>query len=134
MPANTSPVFTLTPKIGMAAISTANTNRDGTGTIATVLTGGTYGTRISRIIIKATVTTTAGMVRLYIGDDAGTPNIRLWREIVVSAITVSASVAGFVYIMSLPGESALILPPNYTLRASTHNAEALNVVAEAGDY
>lgn len=134
MAANTTPIFTLTPIVGAAAISTANTNRDGTGTIGTVITGGTEGTRISRITVKATVTTTAGMVRLYIGDDAGTPNIRLWREIVVTAITVAAATAGFVYVMNLTGESALILPPNYTLRASTHNAEAFNVFAEGGDY
>lgn len=29
MPANTSPIFTLTPQAAAVAISTANTNRDG---------------------------------------------------------------------------------------------------------
>jgi len=134
MAANTAPIFTLTPVAGVAQISTANTNRDGSGTLGTVLTGATYGTRIHRITIKATVSTTAGMVRLFIGDDAGTPNIYLWREIPVTAITVSATAAGFSYILSLQGEAALILPAGYTLRASTHNAETFNVVAEGGTY
>jgi len=134
MSANTSPIFTLTPKIGVVNISTANANRDGTGDIGTVITGGANGTRISRITIKAAVTTTAGTVRLYIGNDAGTPVISLWREVLVTAITASATVAAFEYSLSLLGEGALILPPNYTLRASTEKAESFNVVAEGGDY
>ena len=134
MAANTTPIFTLTPIIGKANVGTANTARDGTGTLATILTGATAGTRIVRITITATVTTTAGMVRLFIGDDAGTPVIHLWREVNVSAVTVSASMAGFSSTISLSGESSLILPANYTLRASTHNAENFTVIAEAGAY
>jgi len=131
MAANTSPIFTLTPVIGMAAISTANTNRDGTGTIVTVLAGGTDGTRIHRITIKAIVTTTAGMIRLYI--DNGT-SIILWREILVTAITASGTVAAFEEEILLDGEEALILPATYELQASTNNAEAFNVIAEGGNY
>jgi hypothetical protein len=74
------------------------------------------------------------MVRLFIGDDAGTPVISLWKEIAVTAVTGGASLPEFSYTMALLGESALILPANYTLRASTHNAEAFNVIAEGGDY
>jgi len=131
MPANTEPIFTLTPVIGRAAISAANTNRDGTGTIVSVITGAANGTRISRIIIQAIVTTTAGMVRLYIDNGV---NIYLWREVAVTAITGSASVAEFVSIISLVGETALNLPSGYSLQASTHNAEAFNVIAEGGNY
>jgi hypothetical protein len=132
MAANTTPIFTLTPVIGMAVISTANTNRDGTGDIATVITGATDGTRIHKITVIATVTTTAGMVRLYIAD--ATPNIRLWREVQVSAITVGATVKGFTEVISLVGETALILPSGYSIRASTHNAHTFNVIAEGGNY
>lgn len=131
MAVNTTPIFTLTPHIGMVAIATANTNRDGTGTIGTVITGTTYGTRISRIQIKATVTTTAGTVRLFIHDGAA---YFLWREIIVTAITVGASTAAFEYTLELLGERALILPNAYSLRASTEKAENFNVTAEAGDY
>ncbi|TFV34544.1 hypothetical protein E4K66_30730 [Bradyrhizobium frederickii] len=81
------------------------------------------------IVIKAIVTTTAGMVRLYIYD--GT-NTRLWREVPVSAITPSASVAAFASYLNLALEP-LILPSGYSLRASTHNAETFNIVATGGD-
>jgi hypothetical protein len=131
MTANINPIFPLTPVIGAGQVSTANTNRDGTGTLASILTGATDGTRVHRITIHATVTTTAGMVRLFIDD---LTNKRLWREIPISAVTVSASVAGFEYILELFGELALHLPNGYILKASTHNAEAINVIAEGANY
>ena len=132
MPANVSPIFTLTPQIGRARISTANTNRDGTGTLGDVITGGANGTRVGRIVITATSTTTAGMVRLYIYD--GT-NTRLWKEIPVSAITPSATVQAFTATIASPdSDPLLVLPVNYVLRASTHNAETFDVIAHAGDF
>lgn len=129
MAANTSPLFTLAPKIGVAQISTANTARDGTGTMGTVITGATNGTRINRVDIKAIVTTTAGMIRLFIHD--GT-NARLIKEISVSALTPSGTVQAFS--AEWVPEEPLVLPSGYSLRASTHNAETFNVFAHAGDY
>ena len=131
MSANTEPIFSLTPVIGAVVIDTANTNRDGTGDLGTVITGSTNGTRITRITIQALETTTAGMVRLYIDIGA---TIHLWKEIPVTAITGSASVAEFVYVFELIGERALVLPSGYILMASTHNAEDFNIIAEGGDY
>jgi len=131
--ANTYPVFALTPRCGMAQILTANTNRDGTGTLGTVLAAGGNGTRIDLITIKAIVTTTAGMIRLFIHD--GT-NYRLWKEVAVSAITPSGTVAAFAGILTpdTDGDLPLILPANYSLRASTNNAETFNVIAQGGDF
>jgi hypothetical protein len=120
--------------IGIAQISVANTALDGTGTLATVITGAADGTRISRITIKATGNTTAGIVRLFIADNATPANIRLWREVSVTAITVSGTVTGFRAEINLPAESALVLPSGWSLRAGTHNAETFNVFAEGGNY
>ncbi len=131
MPANTSPIFTLTPNVGAVAISTANANRDGTGTIGTVFTAGANGSRISKIQIKATVTTTAGTIRLFIYTGSV---YFLWREITTSAITVSATLPAFEYTLRLIGEDALNLPTGYSLRASTEKAENYNIIAEGGDY
>jgi hypothetical protein len=133
--ANTNPIFGLTPNLGALAtarISTANTNRDGTGTLGTVLTGGTNGSRVDRIVITATATTTAGMVRLFISD--GT-NIRLWKEIAVSAITPSGTVAAFTSTISSPDSNPLlVLPVNYVLKAGTNNAESFDVIAHGADF
>jgi len=130
MVANTEPIFSLTPVVGMVEIDTANTNLDGTGTIGTVLTGSTDGTRVTKIRIQATVTTTAGMVRLYIDDGA----IYLWKEVVVDAITIDADTEAFSYILELFGERALVLPSGYILKASTNIGENFNVIAEGGNY
>jgi hypothetical protein len=129
MAANTSPIFPLTPNIGQAQISTANAGRDGTGTIGTVFTPGANGSRIERAFFQAAVTTTAGMVRIFLHD--GT-NFRLISEIPVSAVVVGATSGG--YHADIPILAGLVLQPNWTIRASTEKAEAINVIILGGDY
>lgn len=126
---STQAQYASTAKTAVGQLSAANTNRDGTGTLVTILTAGAAGTRIDDITIQATGTTTAGMVRLFLHD--GT-NARLVKEIAVSAITPSGTVAAFT--SSLFNQN-LILATGWSLRASTHNAETFNVcVTRAGDF
>lgn len=123
----TSPAYAATPQCGIAQISTANTNRDGTGTIGTVFTAGSSGSRIDLVSIKATGTTTAGMVRLFIHDGATS---QLLTEIEVLAITPSSTVAAFESGVTLE----IAIPTGYSLRAATNNAETFNVLAFGGDF
>lgn len=126
---STTANYAATPRAAVAQISTANTARDGTGTIATVFGAGTSGSRIDDITVTATGTTTAGMVRLFLHD--GT-NARLWAEIPVSAVTPSGTVQAFTASLS---NQALILPNGWSLRASTNNNETFNVIVDrAGDF
>lgn len=127
--ANSVPRFIATAVLGVVQISTANTARDGTGTIATVVTAASQGTLIELIRVVATGTTTAGVVRLFIHDGA---NARLYEEILVTAITPSTTIA--VFEAEFTPTKPLVLPTGYSLRASTHNAEAFNVIASGGDY
>lgn len=109
-------------------VATANTNRDGTGTLATVTTGTTDGVVIEKVTIKATGTTTAGIIRFFVSVDTGT-NKRLLTEIYVSAITPSGTVPAFV--SEVPALVGLVLKNTSSiLYASTHNAETFNIVAE----
>ena len=124
----TAPPFPSTPRVGSAQMSTANANRDGTGTIVDVLTGVSAGTRVSSVVVQAIVTTTAGMVRLYYYD--GT-NTRLVDEIPIPAVTVSASQQG--YRVQRYYNDLVLAGSTHKLQASTHNAETFNVVAFAGD-
>ena len=134
---NSAPNFTGQPRMGSVTVSTANTNRDGTGTIATLLASvaaagdTTGGTRVDFVDIKATVSTTAGMIRLYVSTDTGS-TWRMIREIPVTAITVAASTAAFETQIALNRD----LPAGTAnlLGASTHNAEAFHVTAWGGDY
>lgn len=130
----TSAQYAATPRVGIAQISTANSNRDGTGTIGTVLTAGTNGSRIDAINIKATSTTTAGMIRLFLHD--GT-NARLLTEVPVFAITPSTALPSWEIQLNtntMTQVLPLVLPTGYSLRASTQNAETFNVIAIGGDF
>lgn len=132
----TSPVFEAVPRLEPVEISAANTNlratntgaSGGTGTVVTVATGVAAGTEIRRVIVQATQTTTAGMVRLFLFN--GT-NYRALREIPVTAITVGASTPAFRAEVAF---SDLILPSaSWSLVATTHNAETFHVTAMGAD-
>jgi len=110
-------------------VTTANTNRDGTGTIVTVITAASSGTRIDDIYMVATGTTTAGVIRLFVHD--GT-NARLLSETLVTAVTPSTTVQ--VWSNTLLSQ-AIVLKTGYSLRASTNNTETFNIiVTRAGDF
>lgn len=139
---NTSPRFTRKPINAAVAVTVANTNRDGvTGTYATLYTsptaanGGT-GSRIDQIGYHSIVTTTAGMIRVFV-DRGGTVSLLL--EMSVAAVTPSATVkaaSGYVdksdatYGKLFP----LYLEPGHVLKASTHNAEESRVIAQGGEF
>jgi hypothetical protein len=133
MSANTSPIFVATPHIGSVRVNTANTAHDGSGSLATIITGTTNGTRIDKIVLSATSTTTAGMVRFYIDD---LTNIRFWREVPVTAATPSGTVQQFTFtIFSADLQSPLlVLPSTYILKCAPHNAESFDVIAFGGDF
>jgi len=126
----TAAQYAATARTAMASVSTANTNRNGTGTIATVFTAGSSGSRIDDIYIVAQGTTTANVVRLFIND--GTTSW-LWQEILVPAITPSTTVQ--VFSASLLNQSLILATSSWSLRASTNNAETYNIlVTRAGDF
>lgn len=125
----TAPAFAAIPNRGSAVASTANTNRDGTGTLATVFTAGASGSRIDYVRLQARVTTAAGTVRLFLSD--GT-NVNLLKEQVTVGATVSGTVAGesYDYIPASP----LILKASETLKACPNNSEAWVITAFGGDF
>ena len=128
MVANFQPIFGLTPVVGQVSIATANANRDGTGALGTLKTGTANGTRVDFVVVKSTVTTTTGVVRVYIDDGAG--NIYLWDEILITAITPSATVAAFRGIIQL----GFMLPSGYILKISTEKAETFRCFVHGADY
>ena len=128
---STTPQFASVVRTAVGQVTTANTNRDGTGTIATIFTAGSSGSRIEMVEIQATVTTTAGMVRLFIHD--GT-NARLLREQPITANTVSATNPAFQIAISFGDMSPLLLANGYSLRASTEKSETFNITVFGGDF
>jgi hypothetical protein len=126
----TAAQYAATARTAQAQVTTANTNRNGTGTIVTVFTGAASGSRIDDIYIVATGTTTAGVVRLFLND--GT-NTYLWKEILVPAVTPSTTVS--VFSAALIEQALILQNASWSLRASTNNSETFNIqVTRAGDF
>jgi len=121
-----------TANTGMCLIDTANTNRDGTGTLGTGITAGLaasgyLGTRIDSISIKAIESTDLGMVRVFLYD--GT-NTRLWTEIPVNAVTKSATVQSF-YRKLTPRFN---LQSDWSIKFSTETGKDFSVIVEGNDW
>lgn len=62
----TTPNFAGTPRLGVAAVSTANTLRDGTGTIVDIMVGAATGTKVERIAIQSTGDPADSVVTLFV--------------------------------------------------------------------
>ena len=124
----TTPQYASIPKNSAVNISTANTARDGTGTLGTLITGATNGTRVDDIYITARATTTAGMIRMFLSD--GT-NHYLIAELIVTAVTASATVPAWSQPIMNQG---IVLQSGWSLRFSTEKAESFNIaITRSGD-
>ncbi len=120
-----------TANTGFQTVSTANTNLDGTGTIsAAIVTGASSGTQIKSVCVKAQVSTTAGMIRLFLYDGS---NTKLLKEIPVPAVTKSATAESFYEKVDF-GELGFALKAAWSLKASTEKGESMNVIAEGLDW
>lgn len=122
----TAPQYAAVPATAMIQIATANTLRDGTGTLGTLITGSATGTRVDDIYITAQGTTTAGAVRMFLSD--GTNN-RLIAEYLVTAVTPSNTITTWTAFLSNLG---LVLKSGWSLKFSTNNAEVFNVMMTRG--
>lgn len=123
-----SPYFSGTPKTTTVSFGTANTNRDGSGTLATLITAGASGSMVNGVVVKGTGTTTAGMIRVFHYDGS---NNRLVGEVIVTAITVGAAVEAWKGVWA--PEFPMFIPSGGLLKLSTHNAETFHAVSSHGD-
>ncbi|MFY9309157.1 MAG: hypothetical protein WAQ28_08950 [Bacteroidia bacterium] len=113
-------------EVQSVTVSTANPNRNGTGTIVPIITGGgpqDLGTIVKRIIIKSLVNTSSGMIRFYLNWGV-TPD--LFLEIPVTAVTKSSIDNSYSYTIDLN----FLLPLDLSLEVSTENAQSFIVTVE----
>lgn len=124
--------YAATPVAAVVQVATANTARDGTGTMQTLLTGVAGGTRVDDIILKAAGNTTAGMVRFFLSLDGGTTK-RLIYEVPVTSTTASATNLSWTFRLT---DLAWLLPnASANLYVATEKAEAINVaIVRAGSF
>jgi hypothetical protein len=140
MPANTAPIFTLTPEIqwAISAMTVANTTKDLTsGTIYSVFTGGTNGSYVQRIRFRTLGQNLASTVaRVWINNGSTTntaANNILWDEISLPNTSTAETTAQANY--ELPLNFAL--PPSYRIYVTlgtAPNAAGWATTIIGGDY
>ena len=135
MAANTIPIYSKAGQIGWAnALKTANTAKDGTGTVATIFTAGVDGARVERIRVRALGTNVATVLRIFInnGGATSTPaNNVLYAEITLAATTVSET-AALLTTNEFPSAAdttafPIVLPAGYKLTATVGTTIAAGV-------
>jgi len=132
MPANTAPIFALTPNCKtVLGTATANTSRTTFATGFDIITGGTNGTRVEGVWFTATGTTTAGTIRIWHRINGGSDI--LIGEIPVSAITPSGTLQVWTGFWK-PIVSPFVLSASDKISFTTHNAEQFSASPAAGDY
>jgi hypothetical protein len=138
MAANTSPIYTRLADVqwGTTAITTANTAKDGTGTVLTVFTAdATEGGFVQKIRFRAAGTNVATVARIFINNgstNATAGNNILYDEITLAATTLSevASLALYEVPLMIP------LPAGYKINITigTTVSAGYYVSAVGGKY
>ena len=136
MPLNTAPIYSAAPIVTWGTIATANTAKDGTGTVVTVFTAdATNGGRVEKLKVRAAGTNTATVLRIFLNNgstNATAANNSLYYEATIAATTLSETSA-------LADTEILLqiaLPPGYKLNITigTTVAAGLAVTAVGGRY
>jgi len=145
MPANTSPIYSITGDIqsvaqnnsGLIVGPTANTALDGTGTMYKLFTAGANGSYVQKVRFRPVGSPAATVCRIFVSSSTSTSatNTWLYDEITLPAVTLSQTAASSVF--ELPINFAM--NANYllyvTFGTSTGSAgTGYSVVCVAGDY
>jgi hypothetical protein len=134
MPANTSPIFALSPELSFATVTGATTDRTGatmTNTV-TLLTAATNGTKITQIGAKVAGTNAATLVLIFVSDSTGA-NFKLFDEIALTAVIASTSQSSQ---RAVTAYSDLQLKAGQVVKVGTTVAitDGVNIFAVKGDY
>ena len=138
MSANTNPIYSIAPDFqwGTTVLTAANTAKDGTGTVLTVLTADAInGGRIEKIRFRAAGTNVATVARVFINNgatNATAANNILYDEITLPATTLSETSA-------LANQEIILnvsLPPGYKINVTIGTAVAAGyyISSNGGKY
>ena len=136
MAANNTPIFPLTPGVQYGILGpTQNTDKFGLGTVVTVATGQTSGTRVDYLRVRATGTNTATVLRVFINNGSAnsvTANNTLFTEATIASTTLSEVAA----LAETTIQLDLALPYLYKINCTIGTAisATLAVSAVLGDY
>jgi hypothetical protein len=118
---------------GAGTVATANSNLNGTGTIATIFTAANKsGCVLKRIVIKAQESTLfSGAVRLFISTSAAPTTWYLFKEIVIPESIQSSNNAAFS--IEIPTDDFTIAP-QYNIGASTQLGQTFGIIITGLDF
>jgi len=147
MAANTNPIYSKVGDVQWGTVTTANTAKDGTGTVVTIFVAdATNGGRVEKIRARPTGTNTASVLRVFInnGSSNATPaNNTLFAEVSLPSTTLSEVAA--LALVEIPNNNAtspdttgfpIVLPAGYKLNITigTTVAAGWAVTAVGGKY
>ncbi len=149
--ANPTPIFSLIPVIGSNIITGSNPAKGAgigfgvaTGNYTQIISGNKFGTRVEFLRIFNTGTNTAAVVRLFLDNSKVGTNvysytgIYLFQEVVTSAVTASATVAGYTSEITRTDGRPLCILPSGVILSATASAQDPNgayiVQAYGGDF
>lgn len=89
MAANTAPIYSKVPKVSFGSVATANTAKDGTGTVVTVFTAGAEGGFVNSIVFRAKGTNVATVARVFLNN--GSSNTTATNNSLIHEITLPAT-------------------------------------------
>lgn len=127
-----SPQYAATMKVSMGTVTAANIAKDGTGTVVTVATGGTSGSLINKIEVRALGTNVATVMRFFVNNgltNATAANNSLVYESTIAATTLSevAALADNVIDVTRGATTEPVvpfLPPGYKINITIGTAVA----------
>lgn len=133
MAVTNTPIFAQSPIVGIATLATptaitSRANITGVTGLTQLTATSTNGTRIDRISVKASATTVA--TNLFVWIYNGTTSY-LFDEIDVTVVTATNTVDSFTIYKDY---SYLSLPPTYQLYVSVSVQQNLNIFALGGQY
>src|ERR1700722_4232445 len=102
MAQNTSPIFTLTPRVSWGTADdntgatagpmlTVSTSMAGTGFVTPVFTAGTNGSYVQKLIVRAAGTNVASVLRVFINN--GSSNATAANNVLMAEVTLPATTA-----------------------------------------
>lgn len=135
MPANTAPIYPLTPEVSWGTVTTANTAKDGTGTVVPIFTAGANGSRVDYVKVRALGTNVATVMRFFINNGltnatAANNSLIMERTIALTTLNEAAELADTIVQLDIS------IPAGYVLNVTigTTVAAGLQVTAFGGDY
>lgn len=124
-----------TPNVNVGqTITTANTAKDGTGTVVTCYTAGANGSRCDQITVTYTGTSVQTVLRLFLnngGVNSTASNNAFFKDVTIFANTISETTAASATVIPI----GIVLPANYKINVTigTTVAAALALSASGGD-